>query len=375
MSMLPFLLLLVAQDAHKLDVPEYPPPTLVRSEFLKLLDRPRVPLNPRNELLSAKPALNSKSYERPVPADLDPTVPSLGKNEEVLSIASEKRVDGTMERIPILISKPAKLSGKLPVVIVLHGTGGDKAGLRDWLRALNDRGIIGVAIDGRYHGRRVNSEAEKNKAYLDAITRAWKAKPDDPKAYPFYYDTCWDVWRTIDYLETRGDVDPKRIGLMGISKGGIETWLSGSVDERVKVAVPCISVQSFRWSLDNDQWQGRANTIAAPHKVAAKDRGESEITRETCRALWNKVIPGMLDQFDCPSMLRLFAGRSLLIVNGDEDPNCPIGGVKVAIASAEKAYKDANASDKLKVDIARKSGHTITDAQKKVILDWFAKSL
>ena len=133
----------------------------------------------------------------------------------------------------------------------------------------------------------------------------WKAKPGDPKTYPFYYDTCWDVWRTIDYLQTRDDVDPKRIGLMGISKGGIETWLAGAVDERVKVAVPVIAVQSFRWSLDNDQWQGRANTIAMSHKVAAADRGEAKVTRETCRALWTKVIPGMLDQFDCPSMLRL----------------------------------------------------------------------
>ena len=351
MNMLPLILLFVAQDAHKLVVPEYPLPTQVRSAFLKLLDRPRVPLDARQELLSLQPS------------------------EEAFSIASEKRADGEIERVPILISKPANLTGRAPVVIVLHGTGGDKFGVREWLKDLNARGIIGVAIDGRFHGERAMGQRANNKAYLDAITRAWKAKPDDPKTYPFYFDTCWDVWRVIDYLETRADVDPNRIGLMGISKGGIETWLAGAVDQRVKVAVPCIGVQSFRWSLDNDQWQGRANTIAAPHKVAAADRGESAITRETCRALWSKVIPGMLDQFDCPSMLRLFAGRSLLIINGDEDPNCPLGGAKVAIASAEKAFQDANAPEKLKVDIARKSGHTITAAQKTMILEWFAKWL
>ena len=349
--MLSLLLVLVAQDAPKPVVPDYPAAVEVRAAFLKLLDRPRIPLDPRQELLKLEPS------------------------EEAFSIASEKRADGEIERVPILISKPANLAGRAPVVIVLHGTGGDMFALRDWLKALNAKGFIGVAIDGRFHGGRARGQRESNKAYLDAITRAWKAKPDDPKTYPFYFDTCWDVWRTIDYLQTRADVDPNRIGVMGISKGGIETWLAGAVDERVKVAVPCIGVQSFRWSLDNDQWQGRANTIAAPHKVAAADRGESAITRETCRALWSKVIPGMLDQFDCPSMLRLFAGRSLLIINGDEDPNCPLGGTKVAVASAEKAFKDANASDKLKVDIARKSGHTITAAQRTMILDWFTKSL
>ncbi len=348
MNLLALVLLVVAQDAPRTFVPEYPAPVEVRAAFLKMLDRPRVPLDPRPEPVSPKEG-------------------------EAVSIASETRADGEIERVPVLIMKPAKLEGRAPVVIVLHGTGGSKSGLTDWLKDLNSRGIIGVAIDGRFHGDRAGPDGIK--AYHDAITRAWKAKPDDPKTYPFYFDTCWDVCRTIDYLQTRDDVDPKRIGLMGISKGGIETWLAGAVDERVKVAVPCISVQSFRWSLDHDQWQGRANSIAPPHKLAAADRGESEVTRETCRALWNKVIPGMLDQFDCPSMLRLFAGRSLLVIGGDEDANCPIGGAKVAIASAEAAFKAADSSDTLKVDIARGSGHTITPKQQAMILDWFSKQL
>jgi len=31
---------------------------------------------------------------------------------------------------------------------------------------------------------------------------------------------------------------------------------------------------------------------------------------------------------------------------GDVSPICPLGGVKVAVASAEKAFKEANAADK-----------------------------
>ena len=127
--------------------------------------------------------------------------------------------------------------------------------------------------------------------------------------------------------------------MIGFSMGGIETWLAGAVDERVKVAVPAIGVQSFRWSLENDKWQGRANTIKAAHEAAAKDLGEAEVNAKVCRALWNKVIPGILDQFDCPSMLRLFAGRPLLILNGEKDPNCPLEGAKLAFAAAEEAYK------------------------------------
>lgn len=345
------VLLLIAFQDVPVAVPEYPPPTEVRAAFLKLIDRPKVPLDPKRALVA--------------PEDY----------EEELSIASEKRPDGEVERVPILIVKPEKPSGRAPAVIVLHGTGGSKEGVRDWLRDLAKRGITGVAIDGRHHGARLARGRDVSAAYNDAIVGAWRAKADDPKTYPFYFDTAWDVMRTIDYLRTRDDIDPKRIGLMGISKGGIETWLAGAVDERVKVAVPCISVQSFRWSLDHDAWQGRANTIAKAHKAAAEDRGESAVTRATCEALWPKVIPGILDRFDCPSMLRLFAGRPLLIVGGDEDPNCPIGGAKVAIASAEAAFRAAGAPEKLKVDIARKSGHTVTKAQRAMVLDWFTKWL
>ena len=46
----------------------------------------------------------------------------------------------------------------------------------------------------------------------------------------------------IDYLETRDDVDPMRIGAIGISKGGVETYFAAAADTRIVVAVPCIPV-------------------------------------------------------------------------------------------------------------------------------------
>ena len=66
---------------------------------------------------------------------------------------------------------------------------------------------------------------------------------------------------------------------------------------------------------------------------------EAGVNRKVCAALWSKVIPGMLDRFDCPSMIRLFANRPLLIINGENEPNCPIEGAKLAFAAAEEAYR------------------------------------
>lgn len=347
-------LLLAAAHSRAQDAPPLAskPAVEVKSAFLKLLDRPRVPLDVRSQ---------------------ETTKPFRGVSSEKIDFAVETRPDGTTERVPALIVRPgwAKPGEKLPAVIVLHGTGGAKEGVWTWLEQLADRGIIAVAIDGRHHGERAADGQKGATAYNKAIIGAWRSNPGQPQAHPLYYDTCWDIWRTLDYLQTRPDVDPERLGMIGISKGGIETWLAGAVDERVKVAVPAISVQSFRWSLEHEQWQGRANTIKEAHLAASADLGQPEVNGMVCRSLWSKIIPGILDDFDAPSMLRLFSGRSLLIVNGELDPNCPIEGAEQAFTAARSAFHEAGTDDHLKIMVAAGSGHTVTKQQHDAALDWF----
>jgi dienelactone hydrolase len=328
-----------------------PSPAEVRQAFRRLLDRPAVPLNVQTHSTRTEQGL---AIER-------------------LSFASEKSEAGE-ERVPVLLVRPEKGGKKRAAVIALHGTGGNKEGQRGFLTDLARRGIIGVAIDARYHGERAGG-AKGAAAYNAAIVRAWKAKPGEKQEHPFYYDTCWDLWKTVDYLRSREDVDPDRIGMIGFSMGGIETWLAATVDERVKVLVPAIAVQSFRWSLENDRWQSRANTIRAAHEAAARDLDEKAVNQKVCRALWGKVIPGILDRFDCPSMLRLAAGRPLLILNGELDPNCPVEGARVAIEAATLAYRKAGAADRLKVMIAPGVRHQVTAEQRQAALDWFEKWL
>jgi dienelactone hydrolase len=348
----------VLLSAQQAKAPAYPPPAQVKAEFLRLLDRPRVLFNV---------------------GDIKVQREDNGLVSEHFRIATEKKADGELERMPVLLYRPEKRTKKLPVVIVLHGTGGNKEGMRPWLLHLAGRGFIALAIDARYHGERV-PDAKGSAAYQEAITRAWQAKPGEKQEHPFYYDTVWDLWRLVDYLETREDVDPARIGMIGISMGGIQTWLAAAVDDRIQVAVPAIAVQSFRWSLENNQWQGRANTIKAAHAQAAKDLGEPEVNPKVCRELWNKIIPGILDSFDCPSMIRLFAGdgkrpaRPLLILSGEKDGNCPLGGARLALASAEQAYQAAGASDRLKV-LIHPGGHTVPNDHRQAALDWFEKWL
>lgn len=281
------------------------------------------------------------------------------------------------EKVPLLIYKPiSKKKEKLPVVICLHGTNGNKdmAVIKNLLYRFSKLGFMAVAIDGRYFGDRVKSDSGQNN-YEKAIINAWKNKDSTQQKHPLFYDTVYDIWKLVDYLVARPDVEPLRIGMMGISKGGIETWLAASVDTRIKVAVPVIATQSFKWSLENDRWHGRSKTIWNAHVEAAYDLGDTSVNTENVRKFWNKILPGITDEFDCPSMIRLFAPRPLLLLNTENDENCPLQGAQLAFDAATAAYKSKNALDKLKIDIEPNQPHRFTPKHIEMTIEWFKKWL
>jgi fermentation-respiration switch protein FrsA (DUF1100 family) len=325
----------------------YPPADKAAADFKKLLERPRVPLNPSFAVTKTDSVIMEHGF-----------------------IYSEKN-----ERVPILIYKPVTGAKSYPAVIFLHGTGGKKEDNKKILYQLVKRGIIGVAIDARFHGERIAGGAHGSREYVAAATAAWENKDNARQTHPFLFDTAFDLWRVTDYLTSRPDVDANRIGMGGISMGGIETWLAASVDKRIKVVVLDISVQSFKWSLDNDKWQGRAGTIQAAHLQAAKDLGDSALNKQNVKAVWDKLLPNITGEFDCPSLLRLMAPRPILIVGTENDPNCPLPGANIAYASALQAYTSKNATDKIKRDVTPKLFHTSTPEHFKMTLDWFSKWL
>ena len=64
----------------------------------------------------------------------------------------------------------------------------------------------------------------------------------------------WDGIRGIDYLLTRPEVDPQRIGCAGHSGGGTLTLFISALDERVKCAVVNEGGTNHRWPLNVPLW-------------------------------------------------------------------------------------------------------------------------
>jgi len=55
----------------------------------------------------------------------------------------------------------------------------------------------------------------------------------------------WDGMRAIDYLQSRPDVDPNRIGCVGLSGGGTQTSYFMALDSRIVAASPACYITSF----------------------------------------------------------------------------------------------------------------------------------
>ena len=303
--------------------------TDTRAAFLKVIDRP---------LVAAKPELKEM-----------PAVDGLRKEHLWFHSEATERVPGYL-----VFPDPAQFKGKRPVVIALHGTGGNKDDGLIASIALKaaKAGFIGVAIDGRHHGER--TKAGRGAAeYNVAIARAFVTG----EGHPFYFDTAWDVMRLVDYLSTRKDVDAARIGLTGISKGGIETYLTAGADTRIAASVPYIGVQSFKWALDNDAWQTRVGTFSRAFSGVVRDEDAGRATPALARRFYDRVTPGIYGEFDGPQMLPLIAPRPLLVINGDRDRLTPLPGVNLCLAAARSAYRETDDMKKFSVLLQPTTGH------------------
>jgi dienelactone hydrolase len=122
---------------------------------------------------------------------------------QTLTISDPQFLIGDAKGVPVTISgqfRIAQGTGRLPVVVLQHGSSGYGANIDVWSRELNELGISTFALDG-FTGRGL-IEVNTNQSLLGRL------------------NFILDIYRSLEVLGVHSRVDPGRIALMGFSRGG-----------------------------------------------------------------------------------------------------------------------------------------------------------
>jgi len=246
------------------------------------------------------------------------------------------------ERPVAFVLRPARLKGPLPAIVCLHGSSGSRElvcapqfGIGEWTRPGSKTAstqLLGWARELSRHGYLTLSLTQRG---LDR-----RAPDTDDQAKDFLVRgrtlmgaIVYEIRQAVSYLRTRKEVDPGRIGMTGISFGGITTFYTWLVDDRIAAAAPiCGGVGSLDVFLQ---------------------RG----SRNYHGLYW--WIPGMLTQGDPGDFACSMAPRPLMLWAPLEDIGMPKEGVDRFLEVVKPAYARSGAAEALVVH-RPPGGHTFS---------------
>jgi dienelactone hydrolase len=203
------------------------------------------------------------------------------------------------------------------------------------------RGYVVIAPDWRSFGER-SSPVEWTRPGRDGCNVTYLAY--GYQGYHLLALQIFDGMRTIDYLQTLPEVDPKRIGCVGLSFGGTMTTYLTALDSRIKVA--CVS--GYLSSLDDAlSMRGLANVCGSQY------------------------MPGLAKYGDISDVGALLAPKPLVVEMGERDDCFVIDDMKAAYDRVTRAYEALGCADKIVCDV-HQGEHRWSGS---VAYDWFDKWL
>jgi len=273
--------------------------------------------------------------------------------------------------IPARVLLPARRAGRVPGVVAIHCHSGryvwghqkilsapddpevltqfrDRAYGRPYAEVLARRGFVVLVIDGFYFGERRLRPEQMDPAtapgeFREPLQKLAALKPDSAEWLAAVDSLCgrfehltaktifaagatwpgllvWDDMRSVDYLCSRPEVDPRRIGCLGLSIGGLRTAHLIGADPRIKVACVAGWMTLFREQLRNHL---RSHT-------------------------WMIYVPGLYPQLDLPDVAALTAPGALLVQQCSRDSLYPTSGMKGAVEKLTKVYAKAGLPDRFR---------------------------
>ena len=231
--------------------------------------------------------------------------------------------------------------GRLPAVLCVHG---------HWRGAKQDPvvqarciglarlGFFVLAVDAFGAGERGVGKALGE--YHGDMTAATLL----PIGRPLSGIQVYENSRAVDYLLTRPEVDPERIGITGASGGGNQSMYAGAWDRRLKAVVPVCSVGNYQAYL------GAACCMC-------------------------EVVPGALRFTEESGVLSLVAPRALMVVNATRDARqFSVEEARKSLEVASPIFRLLGRPDALRHAIFE-SGHDYSQPMRETVYGWMTRHL
>ena len=131
----------------------------------------------------------------------------------------------------------------------------------------------------------------------------------------------YDVMRAIDWIETRKELDARRVGCMGISGGGTCTTFSAALEPRIRAALISGYLNTFRDSI-----------MSISHCI-------------------DNYVPGILNWCEMYDVAGLIAPRPVFAESGERDDIFPIAASRSSFARVKKVYEAFGAADNAEQEV------------------------
>jgi pimeloyl-ACP methyl ester carboxylesterase len=241
---------------------------------------------------------------------------------ELIVLSSHQNME-----IPCILLRPKKILHPTPAIVALHGHGNGKSevvGLsqsetrQGYGLEMVREGYVVITLDFFPFGARLETEHNAKNGYEyscnSTLIRAllW--------GYNLLALNLFDIFRLIDYLETRKEVDSSRIGIMGCSYGGVTSMYAAILDHRIKAAVLSCSLGEYR--------------------------GHGIELDELCGA---QVVPGILQWAEMGDVVGLLAPLPLLSENTINDVCFPWAYTEPTLNRLRAVYQIAGVENNLKI--------------------------
>jgi Acetyl xylan esterase (AXE1) len=157
----------------------------------------------------------------------------------------------------------------------------------------------------------------------------------------------FDELRALNYLASRTEVDPARLGAFGISMGATKAWWLAALDPRVRAAMDVCCLTNYQSLID-------AGGLSK-HGVYY-------------------FVPGLLKHFDTFQINELIVPRAHLSVNGRRDGLTPPAGVELVRDQLLRRYRTYGKAEDCKIELLD-CAHEELPEMRREILAWMDQHL